>query len=379
MSVRVAIACSGVGHVRRGYESITRTVWEHVRGHVDVTLFKGFGPDGQDERTVRCLRRTSLLGRAVGFFSYPQSYKLEGMTFARSLFGHLRDGAFDVVFAPGYGPASALCRFRDRLPPDRRFAVALHNSAPYRVKKLTLHPFDLIQQVTGPAQDDALAAGLGNTRLVPLPVDLERFGPGSPPPALRAELDVDDDVPIVLCVAAHMPVKRIDVLVEAVASLRDPPTPPPVLLIAGQEGEQTRFLRDLARDRLGSRVRFRSYAWEQMPDVYRLADVFALPSRREGFGMALLEAMATGLPVVTQDDAVRSWIVDDAGLLVECGTPGALSEALARVITNADERRLLAEAGRERVRTHFSWEVLLPKYLDFFEEAAATVLSHPRS
>lgn len=367
---RIAIACSGLGHVNRGYESIMRDIFEQVRGHASLALFKGFGAESNDEHVVRCLRRTSSGGRLLASFSERRAYHLENWTFARSLFRSLRQDPCDVVFVPDYRVARALWHLRRRLPRERRFSLALHNSAPYTLRRQARHPFDLVQQVTAPAQDAAIRAGLSNSRLVPIPVDTGRFSPGSAREALRAELGLPARGPLVLCAAALVPFKRIDLLVEAVADLRDA-DPLPSLLVVGHPGEETARVQRLAEARLGPRAVFRTYPWERMPELYRLADVFALPSRREGFGMALLEAMASGVPVVTQDDPVRRWIVGDAGMLVECREPGSLSKALSMLLGDAELRNRLGRMGCERAERVFSWEVLRPRYIAFFEEAAA--------
>ena len=107
-----------------------------------------------------------------------------------------------------------------------------------------------------------------------------------------------------------------------------------------------------------------------MPEVYRLADVFVLPSLTEGFGVVLLEAMATGIPVVTQADPVRDWVLGDSGLLVECAEEGALTDALASLVSDPPERQRVGARGLERVRSTFAWDVLLPQYLSFFAEVA---------
>jgi 1,2-diacylglycerol 3-alpha-glucosyltransferase len=370
--VRVAIACPGVGHVCRGYETVAVNLFENLRGRVPVTLFKGAGPSATNERTVPCFRRTSALGRALSVVLPRRAYKLECSSFARSLHKLLRDEqAFDVVFVTDRPAATLLRRYRDTLPQGTRYAVAFHNGAPHAPKRV--REFDLVQQVTGPGQDEATAAGLTNCRLLPIPIDVERFTPRPAPDELRRELALAPAVPLILCVAAHAEFKRIGRLIDAVAKIPPCPTPAPVLLVAGQEGECTASLKAQASEQLGVRALFRSFAYERMPDVFRLADVFALTSRTEGFGVVLLEAMATGLPVLSQRDPVRSWVVGDAGLLVDCAISGELTEALTRLLQDPDERRRLGKAGHRRVHSEFSWEARLPDFLRFFEEAGARV------
>jgi glycosyltransferase involved in cell wall biosynthesis len=85
-------------------------------------------------------------------------------------------------------------------------------------------------------------------------------------------------------------------------------------------------------------------------------DVFAMPSIWEGFGLVLLEAMAAGRPVVASRVATIPEVVVDGqtGLLVPAGDPLALAEAIARLAADPALARQLGEAGRDRLRRHFS-------------------------
>jgi len=80
---------------------------------------------------------------------------------------------------------------------------------------------------------------------------------------------------------------------------------------------------------------------------YQRADVFVLPSYHEGYGMALAEALAHGLPIIsTTAGAIPNTVSVDAGLLVLPGDAAALAEALTRVMTDSDLRQRLAAGAR---------------------------------
>lgn len=359
-----ALACAGVGHVRRGYETFVQALFERLRGLAPVVLYKGAGPETEDERPLACLRRTGVVGRALGLVLQQKKVNdLETWTFGVSLARALGRRPAAVVYTPELRTARALLARRGALPPGQRPALVFHNGAPYPARKLG--PLDLVQQLTGPAYDEAVAAGLDRSRLVPLPIDTDRFRPGDQA-AARAALGLPADRPVVLCAAAHEAFKRIDLLIDAVADL-----PGALLVVAGHPGPETEALRRRAAERLGERVDLRSVPPDRMPELHRAADVFALPSRKEGFGLVLTEAMATGVPVVTQDDDTRRWLVGDAGVLVACDAPGALRGALERLLGDPAERRRLGALGRERVEASFSWRALVPRYLELFEEARA--------
>jgi glycosyltransferase involved in cell wall biosynthesis len=99
---------------------------------------------------------------------------------------------------------------------------------------------------------------------------------------------------------------------------------------------------------------------EELQQLYARAAVVACPSRREGFGVACLEAMAHGRPVVaTGVGGLRDLVVDgESGLVVPTRDPVALRAALDRLLGDPGLRRRLGSGGRERAQEHFSWDVV---------------------
>lgn len=97
---------------------------------------------------------------------------------------------------------------------------------------------------------------------------------------------------------------------------------------------------------------------EEMLEEYRKADLFLLPSFGEGFPNSLLEAMASGLPIIaTRVGAVPEVIEDRVnGLLIDAGDPGALTRAIKQVLHDPELRQRLGERGKEKVTTHYNVE-----------------------
>jgi glycosyltransferase involved in cell wall biosynthesis len=109
----------------------------------------------------------------------------------------------------------------------------------------------------------------------------------------------------------------------------------------------------------------------ELGPYYRRAAVVAVPSRREGYGVVCAEAMAHGKPVVASAvggllDLVRH---NETGLLVPPGDEAALREALRWLLSDADLRRRLGAAARERAREHLSWEHATAETLRAYEDA----------
>lgn len=110
---------------------------------------------------------------------------------------------------------------------------------------------------------------------------------------------------------------------------------------------------------------------EDMPAVMRMADIFCLPTfYREGVPKVLVEAAATGLPIVTTDiPGCNDVVVDgDNGLLIPPRDAGAIVSALARLINDAELRRRMGQAGRDRVIKYFSIEHVLDQTLRLYRE-----------
>ena len=95
---------------------------------------------------------------------------------------------------------------------------------------------------------------------------------------------------------------------------------------------------------------------DDMPALYRAADVLAFPSTREGFGLAIVEAMASGLPVVTSDLPVLAEFLRDGDdcLMTPVGDSGPLALALVRIVNDHDLRVRLTGAAR-KVAARYTW------------------------
>lgn len=175
--------------------------------------------------------------------------------------------------------------------------------------------------------------------------------------------------PYVLCVATVRPRKDHATLVRAfarVAAGRDLS-----LVLVGKTEEDPAPLVALARDLgVGDRVVLPGYAArEDLPDLYREAAAFVLPSRLEGFGMPLLEAMASGTPTIGADAASIPEVVGDAALLFPPGNDSALAEALSRALDDAALRASLRDRGLRRA-ARFSWDECARRHAEVYAAVA---------
>ncbi|MEA5388517.1 glycosyltransferase family 4 protein [Haloarculaceae archaeon H-GB11] len=98
---------------------------------------------------------------------------------------------------------------------------------------------------------------------------------------------------------------------------------------------------------------------EEMPKVYRSADVLVLPSRAEGVPRVVLEALACTTPVVTSALPPITDFVSESGYAVEIGDTPGFSERLKELLENPDRRAEYGKRGREIVKERFEWENLV--------------------
>lgn len=204
--------------------------------------------------------------------------------------------------------------------------------------------------------------------------DPERFRPptAAERAAARADLGVGEDDEVLVALGRHDPAKGYGELIEAIALLADRPRL--VLLLAGREGTATDDLRAaIARHRLEDRVRLLG----DRPDPERIlaaGDLFVLSSRREGTSGAAIEAMATGLPIVSTRLAGLAGIVHDGeqARTVPVADAPALAAAIAEVLDDPDLAARLADGGRATFTGRFTLDRSVAALGDLYRRVAAT-------
>lgn len=173
----------------------------------------------------------------------------------------------------------------------------------------------------------------------------------------------------ILYVGTHRPHKNLDRLLDAYQQLRrQTPLSHKLLLVGASKNDGHLHQKVRERGLVGS-VAYLGYLTEDdLSLAYRVADVFAFCSLSEGFGMPILEAMASGVPVVTSNWGAMAEVAGDSAVLVDSFSSAAITEGLCRVLTSEELRQRLIERGRERIR-RFTWEESVRKTLDVYEMA----------
>ena len=235
----------------------------------------------------------------------------------------------DILEAPGWSP---LHLFFTRYALDRADHVT---ATGLRLAEATLRYVPRTKPVT----------------IVPYGVELGRFQPAARNGAHQSDV-------VVGSVARLSQEKGLDVLLRATARLIDSGVPLRIVL-AGDGPERARLQRLAERLGIAERVEFRGEVpHERVPAVLAELDIFVLPSRAEGFGVAAVEAQAMELPVVASRVHGLPDVVEEGrtGLLVPPGDVAALAAAIGRLSADGGLRADMGRAGRALVERRYRWE-----------------------
>ena len=198
---------------------------------------------------------------------------------------------------------------------------------------------------------------------IPNGVDTEVFHPAG----RRTDQEIN-----AVCAARLIERKGQHHLLKALAHLRRSCRRPLRVTLVGT-GDAEPHLRQLAKGlKVSHAVTFEGYVpGERMPDVYRAADLFVLPSYQEGMSIALLEAMASGLPVVVTEAGGTPELVTRGlnGEIVPWGDVEALARALTALVEDDAARARMGAASRQRAMA-FGWQVHAAQYLDLCTRVA---------
>ena len=243
--------------------------------------------------------------------------------------------------------------------PKGRFAL--------RVERLLSSRVDAYDVISRDAIDLLAANGIerGTMHYIPNGVDLDLWPPRAEAPSARP--------PIVLCSARFVNRKRQEDLIRAAAILAARRTDCRIVLLG--EGPNLERDRRLAAELGVSAVVELPGAvpGDQVRRQMEHATLFCLPSLWEGQAGALIEAMATGVPVVTTDTPGNRELVDDGvnGLLVPARDPGALADAIERIFADPGAAAAMAGEGRQRVEETYNLDAMVERKRALYEALAA--------
>ena len=357
--MRILFALPGLHRVGRGAEVVFESVAQQIaaRGEHQVTLV-GSG-EARADRAYNFIHLPSASRER--FEHWPKfpflrhEFMYEELTFAASLAALPAVGKADVTMTCSYPYTNwALRRPRLGKRPQHVF-VTQNGDWPAAERGAEARFFGCDGLIcTNPLYYERNRKNWPST-LIPNGVDPSRFHPG---PERKAELGLPTDRPVILMVSALEAGKRVLEAMRAVAAV-----PNAYLLVAG-DGALRDEVDRLAADLLPGRFKRATFTHEQMPDLYRSADLFLHTKIRESFGNVYVEALSSGTPIVAHDDEVTRWILGDHATLVDTTSEAALTRAIADALAKP---KAPAEAAAW-AQARYSWDVIAGKYVDFFTD-----------
>lgn len=353
MTPRVAIACSGLGHVARGAETWAATVAEGLHKTGGNVILFGSGPRSNARSPyvrIPCLRRDGWLRR---FLSWDKAYLYEQVTFARSLRRHLQPDRFDIVHTVDPNVAQQL------ISHCAKKNIALIYQDGLLIGPSWCSKFKHVHALA-PYYKESAKIDTSGWRVIPHLVDSKIFSPAKIKPAGFTLMASGDFSP-----GSN---KRLDWIIEESSRA----TSRPHLLLAGHaDPAALQQIQSLASQKLPGRVKINTeISHAQMPALYQSANVFVHAATREPFGIVLIEAMASGLPVIAQNYPVTAWILGNGGQIIDMTKPGELAAAIDSLATNENLRAQLAADALARARATFDKNVILPMYHDWYNDLA---------
>ncbi|HEU4760466.1 MAG TPA: glycosyltransferase family 4 protein, partial [Dehalococcoidia bacterium] len=342
--------------------------------HLVTSAFDNL-PRQQTEDGLEIARLPVIRKRASGSTATEQaSFVLSGLIHMPFLVRRWKPDIACLLFAVPSGPLGLLTKVTNRLP----YVVSLQGMdvpgfpAPDVVRyhpwikpvvRIVLRHADGIVAISDGLK--ALAEPLAARRpisVIPFGIDRTEFYPAETPlPAPPLHL---------LFVGRLVEQKALPVLLEAMSLVRNSGRDARLTIVG--DGPRRAACEALVADMaLQEHVEFAGWRGRpEVPEFFRRAHVFVLPSYVESFGQVMLEAMASGLPVVTTHLSNMAGLIqqESNGLLVPAGDARALADAIGRLAADEPFRLRLAERSRDDARA-YSWESVAAQYLELFEAA----------
>jgi len=208
-------------------------------------------------------------------------------------------------------------------------------------------------------------------QVVPYGVDTRTYAPSARDVDLRTRLGVGTNACMLLAVQRLVPVKRIDVLIRAMAEITTHHSDAHLVVVG--HGPEKDTLTSLVHELgLSANVTFAGYISNaELPAYFASADIFVFHSMLETFGVVFAQAMASGLPIVAADTScVGDVVMPSNGILVKPFDVDAFCHAVVSLITDTRRRRAIGTVNRTRAEQEFDWDLIADRYERILVDAA---------
>jgi glycosyltransferase involved in cell wall biosynthesis len=208
-----------------------------------------------------------------------------------------------------------------------------------------------------------------NIDVIPNGVNIENFLPLSEDRAGKS------DVIRLITVGRLSITKRVDMLINAVKILVEQGKNVKLLIVGG--GSFKEPLEKLAAGKnLANFIEFKGIVnSQQMPQLYQNSDLYISATMQEGMSNAMLEAMASGLPIITTPCEGIEELIKDNGVIVKDETADGIAKAVCELIANPDKSKSMAAAARKRAE-NFTWKAVSEEYLKIYQKLCHENILH---
>ena len=360
---RVALVSIGIGRFQRGFERYFTDLAAVMGEVVDLTLYGGVaGPGRRVPPALGPFTRLSHLLPVGQVETEYREYKHDCLAYGLALALELARERFDVVHVIDPPLSKVVERLLPIVSPRTRLLYTNGTAWPVHLcpRRARIH------HVQEGSYEAALASGDSPQRnvLVPCGIHPDAFMVQENRATLRARHGIRPGQFVILVVAAVKRVhKRVDHIIEEVAGLEGD------LLLWIDGRPEDREVVALAGERLGSRCRISYVPSHQVGELYHAADVMTHAALDESFGLTVVEAMSTGLPVLVHDSPHFEWLAGSREPLVDMSRPGALRARLAAMMRNPVAPSPDGNAA-VLARSRFDWRVLRDAYQALYEGTA---------
>ena len=363
--MRVAFVLPGLHRVSRGAEIAFEAIAQELVQYedVDVTLF-GSGYPREDNpyhfEHVDNTPREKFERNWPKLPIFRSDYVYEEFTYVCNLFGLYRPEMFDVAITCSYPFVNWFLRWQGGKKRPAHVFVTQNSDHPAITNQSEYRFFSCEGLVCTNLEYFERNQKRWNCALMTNGVDPSRFYPKV---VARAQFGLPDDVPVALMVSALIPSKHVTEGIKAAAKIDG------LHLVVCGDGPEREAVRSLGQALMGDRFHHKKLPYEQMPDIYRTADIFMHFSMDEPFGNIYLEALATGLPVVAHERDVTRWIVEENAVLVNSAQTQAIVDGISQALKQRDESAIAARL--DLIQRRFTWKAIGQQYYDFLKQVVA--------
>ncbi len=368
LSPRIALVAVELGRIRRGFERTFSDLFAVIRDDLDVTLYKARGECAAGEKIPPILEsattaaRALPLGRLAGKGEY-RDYKRDCLAFAASVLPDLVRQRYDVIHSIDPPFAKVLGKLQPTFFPHSRLLFTEGCVMPLDAYPRCAH----VHHVGEVTFQEAVRLGYPESRmtLVPCGVHTNRFSQPACRADLRKKYGISENTFVILVVSAVKRLhKRVDYIIDEVSHLSGDF----LLWIDGHPEEPG--LAEWCQAKLGAKQRITHVPTADVPELYHLADVMVHAALFEAFGVAVIEAISSGVMVLTHNAPHFQWLIRDPECMLDMSQPGALAERLSELQQQPGDAALRGGQRANCVRRRFDWEVVKPAYLDMYRRLA---------